>query len=71
MNAPIMNTSKCKIVYVHGYYRYVNYKDGILTTGFKTKQKLKRYSNMILATNSALQICRDRYKIFYGKEGCQ
>lgn len=43
------------------YYRFVNHADKLVTTGFKAKDKLLEYSDMIRFDNGTLAIMQERY----------
>jgi hypothetical protein len=45
-----------------GYFRYINNKDGLSTTGFKTKEKLIDYSKDIRFDNNTIKLMKQRFK---------
>ena len=64
-NTPLLDTNKMEVTQLGGFYCFVNHADGIATTGFKRKAKLLEYAGKMLATKSALELCRNRNNKFF------
>lgn len=48
-----------------GYCRFINHNLGLLTTGFKTIEKLREYKYLIRFNESTRKIMQDRYKVLH------
>ena len=53
------------ITLVNGYHYYVNHIDKLVTHGFKTKEKLIEYKDMIRFDNKTIILMQIRYNSFY------
>lgn len=51
------------IIYSQGFFRYVNYEWKLLTTGFKTREALRDYTNTFRFDNVTIPIMQDRFDI--------
>jgi hypothetical protein len=53
------------ITLVNGYHYYINHIDKLATHGFKTKEKLIEYKDMIRFDNKTIILMQNRYNSFY------
>ena len=62
-----LNTSDFEIIYANGYYRFVNHKKYLMTTGFKKHNILITYKDMFLDNVMARKIMIMRYFNYYNR----
>ena len=51
------------IIHSQGFFRYVNYEWKLLTTGFKTREALRNYTDTFRFDNVTIPIMQDRFDI--------
>lgn len=51
-----------------GYYRYINEKEKLLTTGFLTKESLLKHGEIIRFDYLTLEIMKERFQKYLHKE---
>ncbi len=59
----LLDTSKMEPVKVDGYWRFIDHSRRLLTTGFRERPALDRNADGFLATDGALSLMRERYRL--------
>lgn len=59
---------EANIVQDDGYYHYVNHQDKLMTTGFRTKEALLKYTGDIRFDKATIILMQNRYGSYQRKE---
>lgn len=60
--------TEANIVQDDGYYHYVNHQDKLMTTGFRTKEALLKYTGDIRFGKATIILMQKRYELYQRKE---
>ncbi len=56
--------SNANLQFIDGYWRYINYQDRIITTGFKELPQLQRNTNLFRFDEFSLPFMNDRFESY-------